>query len=91
MKGAFIMSYQEIYVKPMHRSGDRGVFDSWAAASSVACPERIAKVLVKRGWCQTEHGWGHEKIAPVYVPWEDAVDIQLSTLSPVLLARHDLY
>jgi hypothetical protein len=85
------MNYEEICRGPIQKNRERGFLVSGAAAGSNVCPERIAKILMKRGWCHTEYGWSHEKIAPVNVTWKDAVDIQLSSLSPVLFARLDLY
>ncbi|HTP65410.1 MAG TPA: hypothetical protein VMJ66_08470 [Geobacteraceae bacterium] len=42
---------------------------------SDSCPERTARLLLKSGWCFTEYGWSHEKIAPVFVAWREAMAI----------------
>jgi hypothetical protein len=80
------MNYKDIRRGPSQDIGEFGFSDSVVSISISICPERISKVLVKRGWCHTEYGWGHEKISPVYVPWKEAFEIQLSLLSPVPFA-----
>ena len=65
----------EVRLEPVPDSERYGWQGPVINGESDSCPERMVELLLRNGWCFTDDGWSHEKKAPVFVAWREAMAI----------------